>query len=247
LQIGSGLTSLQFNVGWKLALVLKGLAPASFVESYNSERIPVIAAMLNKTTELLNTTMPLGGKMNFDNFTRSSELDMLGINYRGSPIVLDERTADDGTVYNAYGTPGGEATLRAGDRAPDAPGLIEVQKRITTALFDIFGVTHHTILVFGDRAVTQAVAIAGLVKRFPVDVFRVVACLAKNHRADVAEAGLGGAVMIVKDGEGHAYGSYMLENQESGIFIVRPDGILGAITISTEGLDRYLKLLFGNV
>jgi hypothetical protein len=106
--------------------VLKGLAPIRFIESYTSERIPVIAAMLNKTTDLLYQSLPLGGKINFDKFSRSTDLNMLGINYRGSPIVLDERTADDGSVYNAYGNTEGELNLCAGDRAPDAPGLVDL-------------------------------------------------------------------------------------------------------------------------
>jgi hypothetical protein len=42
----------------------------------------------------------------------------------------------------------------------------------------------------------------------------------------------------------HAYSAYLLANQESGIFVVRPDGILGAIVDSMEGLERYLKLVF---
>ena len=222
--------------------MLKGLAPTHFVESYTSERIPVIAAMLNKTTDLLNETFPLGGKINFDKFSRSTDLDMLGINYRGSPIVLDERTADDGSIYNAYGNSEGELNLHAGDRAPDAPGLFDLQKQSTLAFFDIFRPTYHTILVFGSDAITRVRAVSNVIKKFPADIFRVVACLSKNSESELAD-GLGQAVVVVKDGEGHAYSAYLLANQESGIFVVRPDGVLGAIVDSTEGLERYLKLV----
>jgi hypothetical protein len=202
--------------------------------------------MLNKTTDLLNESFPLGGKIDFGKFTRSTELDMLGVNYRGSPIVLDERTADDGSIYNAYGNTEGEQNLHAGDRAPDAPGLVDLQKQSTLAFFDIFRPTYHTILVFGSDAIIRVQAVSDVIKKFPANIFRVVACLSKTSESELAGAakdGLGQAV-VVKDGEGHAYSAYLLANQESGIFVVRPDGVLGAIVDSTEGLERYLKLVF---
>ncbi len=44
------------NLAWKLALVQKGLAPQSLVlESYTKERLPVIAAMVSKTTHSSTT------------------------------------------------------------------------------------------------------------------------------------------------------------------------------------------------
>jgi hypothetical protein len=227
--------------------VLKGLAPVQLIESYTSERIPVIAAMLNKTTDLLNQVFPLGGKITFDKFSRSTDLDMLGISYRGSPIVLDERTLDDGSIYNAYGNTDGELILRAGDRAPDTPGLVSLQKQSTLAFFDIFRPTYHTILVFGSDAITRVQAVSNILKEFPADSFRIVACLSKTSNSeltDTTKGGLGQAPVVVKDGEGHAYGTYLLTNQESGIFVVRPDGVLGAIVESVEGLERYLKLVF---
>jgi hypothetical protein len=201
---------------------------------------------LNKTTELLNETLPLGGKIDLDKLaSRPTDLDMLGINYRGSPSVLDENTANDGSVYNAYGSTEGKLLLRAGDRAPDAPGLVEVHKQATIALFDIFSPTHHTILVFGLDAINRARAVIDVVKKFPEDVFRIVVCLAKHSESDVPKDWLGQAqTVVVTDAESHAYGAYLLADQESGIFVVRPDGVLGAIVDSTEGLQRYINLVF---
>ncbi|KAF4609916.1 hypothetical protein D9613_010247 [Agrocybe pediades] len=56
---GQGLNSgIQdsFNLAWKLALVLKGLAPESLLDTYNEERLPVIAEMLNMTSTILKKT-----------------------------------------------------------------------------------------------------------------------------------------------------------------------------------------------
>jgi hypothetical protein len=44
----------QFNLGWKLALVERGLADKSLLETNSTERLPVISEMLKFTTPLLN-------------------------------------------------------------------------------------------------------------------------------------------------------------------------------------------------
>ena len=46
-----------FNLGWKLAHVVKGISPPSLLETYTEERIPVVAEMLNLTTKILEATM----------------------------------------------------------------------------------------------------------------------------------------------------------------------------------------------
>lgn len=41
-----------FNIAWRIALVYKGLSPASLLDIYTAERFPVIAGMLGFTTKL---------------------------------------------------------------------------------------------------------------------------------------------------------------------------------------------------
>ncbi|KAG1845152.1 FAD-binding monooxygenase [Suillus subluteus] len=43
-----------FNLGWKLALVQKGFADKSLLETYSAERLPVISEMLGVTTSILD-------------------------------------------------------------------------------------------------------------------------------------------------------------------------------------------------
>jgi 2-polyprenyl-6-methoxyphenol hydroxylase-like FAD-dependent oxidoreductase len=50
------MSRMQFNLGWKLSLVLKGRSSPKLLDSYNAERLPVITEMLGRTTELLNKT-----------------------------------------------------------------------------------------------------------------------------------------------------------------------------------------------
>ncbi|KAJ3502989.1 hypothetical protein NLJ89_g8635 [Agrocybe chaxingu] len=102
---GQGLnTGVQdaFNLGWKLSLVTKGLSPASLLDTYNDERLPVVAEMLNITTGILNATRaaPTG-----DAWKRTGALMQLGVNYRWSSIVVDEpkeRLDQEGTPHVCY-------------------------------------------------------------------------------------------------------------------------------------------------
>ncbi|KAF8202413.1 hypothetical protein BJ912DRAFT_944749 [Pholiota molesta] len=90
---GQGLnSSIQdtFNLGWKLALVAKGHAPESLLDTYAEERLPVIAEMLNKTTELLNLRLAATPLQPEKGVAIMSDMSQLGVNYRGSSIVFEE-------------------------------------------------------------------------------------------------------------------------------------------------------------
>ncbi|KAF8693163.1 hypothetical protein AX14_002308 [Amanita brunnescens Koide BX004] len=147
---GQGLnTCIQdaLNFAWKLSLVHKGLSAPTLLDTYDSERLPVIAEMLNITTGILNQIRGSGGVEN--TMRRDQKMTMLGVNCRWSPIVVDEVTeAEPVSSYRALD----ESTLVAGDRAPDAPGLtiVKAGAQVTeTRFFDLFKSTCHTVLVFG--------------------------------------------------------------------------------------------------
>ncbi|KAF8441709.1 hypothetical protein L210DRAFT_2088207 [Boletus edulis BED1] len=78
-----------FNLAWKLALVHRGLSPATLLDAYTTERLPVIAEMLHLTTgsfHKLRSAPTIEGAMRHER-----QMNMLGVNYRSSPIVLDAR------------------------------------------------------------------------------------------------------------------------------------------------------------
>ncbi|MFJ4622549.1 FAD-dependent oxidoreductase [Streptomyces sp. NPDC088812] len=94
---GQGLnTSVQdaYNLGWKLAAVLRGQAPAALLDTYEEERRPVAAEVLGLSTSIHR------GETRRGDATRQ-----LGLGYRESSLSRETRTA-----------PG---RVRAGDRAPD--------------------------------------------------------------------------------------------------------------------------------
>lgn len=132
---GQGLnTGVQdaYNLGWKLAHVSAG-APDGLLDTYETERLPIAAAVLGLSKRLQRTATPRRGK----------ETQQLSLHYRDSALARDTRHA-----------PGG---LRAGDRAPDA--VCVDRDGAPTRLFDRFRGTQFTLLAFGGAGTARSDAV----------------------------------------------------------------------------------------
>ena len=113
-------TGLQdmMNLGWKLAMVLKGQAKPELLETYSAERVPVIENVLTKTEGLtaaigkenavfrsiFNHVAPWIVSTDFIQQSSTERMSQLTLNYRGSSLAMSD------------GHPG---ELRPGDRMPD--------------------------------------------------------------------------------------------------------------------------------
>lgn len=126
------------NLGWKLAAVLEG-APPGLLDSYEAERRPVAADVLALSNARLRQTVQDKGIST----RRDASTLQLGVSYRGSTLARDDR---DGT-----------AALRAGDRAPDATGLMTVESE--QRLFDLLRGGRFTLLDFGESPVPGALRV----------------------------------------------------------------------------------------
>ncbi|KAI6108246.1 FAD binding domain-containing protein [Pisolithus sp. B1] len=269
-----------FNIAWKVALVYKGLSPASLLDTYTAERLPVIAEMLGLTTELHDSTFD---QLDVEHTARSatnensnpkkvgSELErairrggkmfMLGVNYRSSPIVIDEfaptPTSGVAVVHSAYGD-SQEGVLQAGDRAPDAPGLMPVispnrASAGSTRMFDIFASTHHTVIIFAPALAVPVVrsVLATLDRSALKELVRRVVVLPgsasePDDRVETSsEADQATDLEVLVDHAGHAYRGYIVGSREVKIVVVRPDGVVGAIVRDVKGLERYFEGVFG--
>lgn len=113
-----------YNLGWKLAAVLGG-APAELLDSYEAERLPVAAEVLQ-----------LSGALHRQGFGGTgpapAAIHQLDISYRGGPLAAGDACLDG---------------LQPGDRAPD--GLLPDGRR----LFDVFRGPHWTVLQFDTEPV----------------------------------------------------------------------------------------------
>ncbi|WP_078897885.1 FAD-dependent monooxygenase [Streptomyces rimosus] len=126
---GQGLnTSVQdaYNLGWKLGQVLRHGAPESLLDTYEAERLPIAARILDTSTRLHRS-----GDMK-----RGKDLHQIDFGYPGGPLSTERRTglADD--------------ALHAGDRAPDAP--CTTPDGTPRRLFEVFQGPHFTLLTVGD-------------------------------------------------------------------------------------------------
>lgn len=231
------------NLAWKLALVVKGLAPPALLDSYHAERAPVVREMLNVTHALADKTF----KTENDNtaWSRPVALRQLGVHYRWSSIVLDELSEKGGAgeiksttiePEDVYGA-GSDGRLHAGDRAPDAPGLRYPRSGAETKLFDIFNPARHSVLVL-DPLLADDVAEA--VGKYASGVVQTIVVHPKGSQ-DVAVLRSVNAVLV--DGEGHAHRAYVAEAGVA-IAVVRPDGVVGALLKGPDGVGKYFSNIF---
>ncbi|AGL16447.1 FAD-dependent oxidoreductase [Actinoplanes sp. N902-109] len=175
-----------YNLGWKLAAVTAGAAPA-LLDTYEAERRPVAAGVLALSNERLQQVLD-GHQLPVRRDASTIQLD---VGYRGSALARDDR---DGT-----------AALRAGDRAPDATGLLTVDGK--HRLFDLAGGARFTLLSFGPVPTVDS---AG----YDLRVLRVV-----PRPAGPSE---------FTDSAGHLTAAYAATTRT--LVLIRPDGHLGLIS-----------------
>jgi FAD binding domain len=117
-----------YNLAWKLGLVVRGRADARLLDSYDAERRPVGADVVERTRA---ASMSFG-RERASKENRLADTQIL-INYRHSPLVTAAETFENGG-------------LRPGDRAPDVLGLERAKVGFPLRLFDVFRGTSHVLL-----------------------------------------------------------------------------------------------------
>jgi 2-polyprenyl-6-methoxyphenol hydroxylase-like FAD-dependent oxidoreductase len=174
------------NLGWKLAAVAKGASP-TLLDSYEAERRPVAACVLALSNARLRATI----EENAIPIRRDASTTQLNINYRHSVLARDDRDE--------------HAQLHAGDRAPDATGLMTAEGECR--LFDLTRGKHFTLLSFGAMSAIEA---------FPFDVrtFHVVRQITGPRD--------------IVDKEGHLANAY--EATDGTFVLIRPDGYIALIS-----------------
>ena len=129
-----------FNLGWKLALTLRGAANAALLDTYEAERLPVARAVLADSDQRFSAATP-------PRFLRPA------LRFFIKPVMARQQRRDRDD-YPSYRTStlsldlgGRRNPVRAGDAAPDSP----LGNGVT--LFDLFRGPHFTLLSFGNRPV----------------------------------------------------------------------------------------------
>jgi hypothetical protein len=242
----------QTNLSWKLALVIKGVSSPKLLTTYGEERLPVIAQMLHATTQLYTHIVKKEKPTDkpFENTEdekasgwfrwRNSALQLYGVNYRFSTIILEERDTaaldPEDVIARAYSGYEGLGSLRAGDRAPEAPGLVGKDGMITT-LFNLLQTSMHTVLLFNVKDV-DIPSVSSVLNKLPTGLSQSFVI----EKADVGRSIDG--LEILLDKEGHAHTSYLIQSDTLTIIIIRPDTFIGGITVSAAGIFTYFEKIF---
>ena len=111
------------NLGWKLGLVLKGLAPDALLDSYDAERIHGADENILNSTRSTDFITP---KSEISHVFRNAVLDLAEHHAFARPLVNSGRLSVpcvyDGLPLNGVDAlPGGPAQTRPGAPSPDAP------------------------------------------------------------------------------------------------------------------------------
>ena len=111
------------NLGWKLGLVLKGLAPDSLLDSYSQERVHGAEENIVNSTRATDFITP---KSRISHIFRNAVLDLAERHAFARPMVNSGRlsvpcTYDGLSLNGPDALAGGPARTRVGSPCPDAP------------------------------------------------------------------------------------------------------------------------------
>jgi 2-polyprenyl-6-methoxyphenol hydroxylase-like FAD-dependent oxidoreductase len=238
-----------YNLAWKLALVSRGRAPESLLDTYELERHRVGQKLLEGTDKLFGV-MARGGllsrllrayvapRMAKWIFNRPAVqhrlvrfVSELFIHYRHSPLSTEAVAGEDvGGLKLTQGPAPGE-------RVPDVPAQAEGVER----LYDVLRGPHHTLLLFagmmgGGGASEELEALARrLGQGYGPELLRVRV---------VALQGAPGPSMLV-DARGDLH--YRFGAGAACLYLVRPDGYVGfrARPIDVQRLEAELATRLG--
>ena len=225
------------NLSWKLALVLKGYASPSILETYTEERLPVARELIRYDRDvaaLMSCRIPEG----YD--PKRDVNDILG-------EIFDTAKGFNtglGIEYPASGSLTGEVTnfsgAQPGQRAPDikvmCPGSGDIIRLIT--LMPNFG-RFHIVIFAGKPTESSNASIASLLKYFSSsklgkrsDLFSFLTLSVfhppgtYNIYETLNGEGIGRTYFDV-DGSGHERYGISKDLDEAIVFLVRPDGWTG--------------------
>jgi hypothetical protein len=233
---GQGLnTALQdaFNLGWKLALVAQHRASQALLDSYQAERLPIAAGVLElshamvsmfnvasrRRRRLRDRILPAAVAIPALRHRFTSRMAELSLNYRGGPLAEPAPRARRGSLV-------------PGDRLPEVPCLTREGHPVST--LDLLSTRHTLFVLTGETPDSSIVeALTARFERFQ-DLVRLVL---------LTPQGLGDRSNNFTDPNLRVHDRYRATAGK--LLLVRPDGYLaaGARLQQPETIERYLLKL----
>jgi 2-polyprenyl-6-methoxyphenol hydroxylase-like FAD-dependent oxidoreductase len=216
-----------YNLGWKLALVVNGIAPEALLDTYEAERLPVARRVLKET----DTNQRLGiahGRM--AEFLRNHvvfpllsmpTLRVPALEFvlrRGSELDITYRSSSLSEQHDHF--TGGP---RAGDRAPDGQLLDEAEA--PTTLFAQFRTPRFRLLLFeGHDATEDGAELARIGRRLHDASGGLIQCCLIVGAQDQTKA-TADNLTVLRDPDQGTHTTYGAS--ASCLYLIRPDGYVG--------------------
>ena len=213
-----------FNLAWKLAYTLKGQAHPALLDTYNAERHPVAAALIEGTNRGYTTILhpkeltqqvvrrigPFVMRQAVVQEKLQNVLQEMNIAYSDTPLAADY---------------GGSRGPKAGERAPDAVA-VRLADCATVRVFDLLHGTHWLLLLFcgPDAAQETGQTLAALRQRIAlqygdlIHAYIVVADTKPPVTPDAPDA-------VLMDTEHFLHDRY--DVRSPCLYLIRPDDYVG--------------------
>jgi 2-polyprenyl-6-methoxyphenol hydroxylase-like FAD-dependent oxidoreductase/heme-degrading monooxygenase HmoA len=220
-----------WNLAWKLALAVRGIAAPGLLDSYEAERRPEGEEIVERAVRMAFTD-----ELDRDDLKRQflQEMSML-LSYSDSPLVGESVSAPEALEDG----PG------PGDRAPDVGGLHRRGVGHPLRLHDLTSGTRHTLLVYADGSADEAAVTA--VETLCADVRKQASGEIDGYLLLSPDAQVPEMLHppVVRDTAGQFRAAYGVTG--TALYLVRPDGHVGfrSQPIDADALRKNLHLVFG--
>lgn len=242
------------NLGWKLSLVLQGLAKPDLLQTYQAERLPNVQRLINYDKDI-SRLMTMQLPENWHGDPNADPNEVLG-------VVMKEAAAFtsglgiyyEPDTYLNIGPEVSTSSVRAGQRAPDA----QLQKPATFEATRLQAITPNIakfyIAVFvGDVGrsklllgiFTKAVASVPWLfdSSLPIEWLSIFA----GSGGPSAYETLGGMPFgrVFYDDDYSAHKRYGIDVEKGAVLVLRPDGWVGTVAAMDDGAAAKLEKYFG--
>ncbi|KAI0545842.1 FAD binding domain-containing protein [Xylaria curta] len=240
------------NLGWKLSLVLRGLAPSELLKTYEKERRPNVQKLIQydmNISRLMTNRLPEDwrGDPNADvNEILGQVLEEAGTFSSGLGISYEPLI--DNPLVRASGS---SRTLKPGMRAPDIhllrPGTFDRTRLIRETpnvgcFYAVFftGESLQTLPEACLREVEQSKLLTGYIENRCLVYLTILAA-----KQPSVYGSLGRAYFDLEDRSG--YQRYGVDPDQGCVFIIRPDGWICAVIPTDMNVKHELEALFERI
>jgi phenol 2-monooxygenase len=246
------------NLGWKLSMVLNGLAPPSLLNTYESERLPNVQKLINydkDISRLMTMQLPIGWKGD----TNADPNEILGnVMEKASTFTSGLSIAFDLNVLNVKGSfesSSKPAPVSPGQRGPDVqlqkPGTREAtrlhKEAPNNARFHVVvfagepNYTSTSLKSFSDSLEGSKVFSNA---RLPISWLTIPANSAPSAFELLGIMPFG---KVFYDEKQTAHNRYGVDIKRGGVMVLRPDGWVGTSTSLRDGAVVELEVYFKSV